>query len=114
MTKRDYGQVTYEGKVYRLTQDAYIVDTETYHARAIGPDGEDVTVVWATTHEWDRGQKINGLETAIDALREEDPSEQDELPELEAELAELEALPHVVNIEDESLACDWKNPVKVF
>ena len=59
MQTTDHGTVTYDGLIYRLTQQAYVDNRATgvkYYAHATGPDGEPYLVVWDTTEAWDDHQ----------------------------------------------------------
>jgi hypothetical protein len=53
---RDYGTVTFEGKVYTLTQYAYIDnyrDDVCYYAHAIDDEGEDYKIRWDILDSFD-------------------------------------------------------------
>lgn len=86
---KDYGTVTFDGKLYTLTQDAYADNYENrtcYFACAEDADGEGYRVRWETTIEWD---------------------------EREAAYVASDYDPWFAN-EDEANACDWENPVEVI
>lgn len=103
---KDYGTVTYKGIKYTLQQepcaDNYGTDGGIrYYARATGPDGEEYQVAWDTTEEWDKAVEYYKL---LDASYLDD--------EQQARLTELETMV-LVDLSDESNACDWDHPVSV-
>ena len=85
----NYGTVTFEGKVYTLTEQAeaanYGTDGEVrYYANAVDADGERYKVAWETTEAWNEATEDYKTTGEVNGL-----------------------------IEDESNACDWDNPVDV-
>ena len=83
----EFGTVEHNGVELALTQQAYVNGTDgavRYYAAAIDTDGNDYRVEWDTTARWD----------AAEAAYKTDPANND-APE------------------DESLACDWNNPVEI-
>jgi hypothetical protein len=53
----NYGSVTFDGKTYNLTQDAYInnyLDRACYFASATGDDGETYRVRWEIRDEFEQ------------------------------------------------------------
>ena len=94
-------QVNYAGHTYTLQQDAYADNYGTdgavrYYAHATDNDGNDYTVRWNTTPEWDEAQA-----EAERIAKQYEPST--------APSYEYPAL-----LDDESNACDWDNPVDVI
>ena len=104
--EKKFGSVTFEGREYILAEVAQADNYGTegavrYYADAVGPDGEDVRVVWDTTVAWDLAQERARLEN--DSFLT--PEEEERLDELE-----VMVLP---DVSDESNACDWGHPVAV-
>lgn len=86
---KDYGTVTFNGKVFALTQDAYFDNYGTdggvrYYASAVDTDGNKYLVAWGTTEKWNEAQQEYKVTGEVNGC-----------------------------IEDESNACDWDNPVSV-
>jgi len=108
----DYGTVNFEGKTYKLEQQAYVEnykDGVAYFARATDENGDEYEVIWLTTTAWDNAQEYDQLQREQEAVERFGHDFSDEKAERLAELEEM-ALP---SIEDESNACDWDNPYLV-
>jgi len=112
--KFDYGTVNYEGKTYKMNQDAYPENYGTdgeirYYATAIGPDGAEYNITWETTKGWDKAN--------AEAKRVEELLAEQKLGYLneaeETELATLLDSPNTSWLDDESNACDWDRPIDV-
>ena len=89
---KNYGTVTYKGKEYMLTQQAYITGTNEepyYLANAIDSEGNEYEVEWY--------------------LNKDTKEAYDEI-ERQRELGEV---PNYSLVEDESNACDWDNPTEI-
>ena len=94
----NYGTVTYEGKEYILTQQAYIMgvgieewsNEEVYYlASAIDNEGNEYEVKWELNENTKK--TYNEIERPIEAGE----------------------FPNYSLVEDESTACDWGRPVDV-
>ena len=88
----NYGKITYEGKEYTLTQQAYIagMNEEPYYlANAIDNKGNEYEVKWEL-NEYTR-EKYDEIEKQIELGKE----------------------PNYSLVEDESDACDWDCPINV-
>ena len=102
--KEDYGTVSFEGKELPVTQAAYVSNDGTeYYSTAEDSEGKEYLVTWETTNEWNLSVELYDLE-----LRGKDIYE-DDIERLE----ELRNMDGLVDVEDESNACDWDNPVSV-
>lgn len=94
----NFGTVNFKGKTYTLMQSAYVENYRggvAYFAAAKDADGNDYTVRWNTTPEWDEAQA-----EAERIAKQYEPST--------APSYEYPAL-----LDDESNACDWDNPADV-
>ncbi len=103
----DYGKVTLNGVTYTLLDQAhadnYGTDGEIrYYANAVDEEGNECTVTWQTTVQWDEANEHYRLNERFNELTEE---EIERLEELEAKT--------LCSIEDESYACDWDNPIAI-
>jgi len=111
----EYGMVTFEGKVYKLTEQAYMDNYGTngeirYYAHAEDKDGNRCRVAWDTTAEHDMACELAILEDREEMRQKYG----DELSEADAErLAELREM-NLPDPSDESIACDWSKPVEVI
>lgn len=106
MATQDFGTADFGGATYTLTQDAYISNYGTagcvrYYAHATDAAGDTFLVAWDTTEAWDLACERASLEGESDLDGEQ-----------LARLGELQAM-GLPNVEDESNACDWANPVSV-
>ena len=98
MTTNHYGTVTYEGKVYTLTQQAYADNYGTdgdvaYYASAVDADGTDYKVTWHCTPEYEAAEAR--VQAAYNDANEPDGRD-------------------LSLVEDESNACDWATPYDVI
>lgn len=92
--KEDFGTVNFEGKEFKVTQQAYVNNDGTeYYATAADKIGNKFLITWETTEKWNLSVELYGLE-----LRSKD---------LDVNMDGL------VDVEDESNACDWDNPASV-
>lgn len=109
---QDFGTVEFNGKIYKLTQQAYCDNVGTsgevaYYASAEDEEGNEFKAVWETTLAWDLSGELFNLEQAKEEghdFSEEDAERLEELSEdYDSSL-----------IQDESDACDWENPADVY
>jgi hypothetical protein len=82
-----YGTVTYNDKIYALTQDAYLDGPDTYAATATDADGNEVKVYWETVAGW--SDHVNDAD------------------------GDCVICGHTCCCDDESNACDWDTPSAV-
>lgn len=120
--KKDHGTVNYEGKTYRLTQDAFVNNVGTsgeyaYYAHAIDDKGDEYLVTWTQTEEFRKVDADYCLAMSLVDERNHRPLYKDE----QAEYDRLVDEGYIVNntpyppslLDDETLACDWDNPIDV-
>lgn len=50
----NYGTVTFEGKDYRIIQDAYV----RYYARAVDAEGNEYEITWKQTEAWEEAKDL--------------------------------------------------------
>ena len=110
ISSNQFGTVTFNGKEFNLTQDAYVVNYGTegevrYEASAVDTDGNNYLVIWETTEEYNKSQRLHNLEDAFEAGK----LDEEEIEEIE----ELQEEYDSGYCEDESNACDWENPIEV-
>lgn len=102
--KGKFGSVVFAGVEYAMTSHADATNRGTegevvYVASAIVADGAEYRVVWETTKEWDASCAIAGAEARGEDI------------DREALGVDSEFVP--CDVYDESLACDWDNPIEV-
>jgi len=111
---KNFGTVTLNGKVYTLTQDAYVDNYGTngavrYYASAVDEDGVEYRVTWKTTNEWNLASELYSLEQEMESLNiGEELSE-----EKQERYDELSEISNSAYVEDGSNACDWDCPISV-
>lgn len=112
--EKEFGTANFKSKKYILAEQAYADnygrnEEVRYYAKAFDTDENEYKVTWITTEKWNLANELYQLEQKLNLLPE---THEEWTEEEQKRLEELQNMV-LVNIEDESNACDWDNPLKI-